>query len=97
VTTCDDAGFLTLKLLSNRILVKEIPQRALNSPIVLPQNLREEFGPKVCVVLQIGPKVKEVLVGERVLAYSYHEGAVPVPDDSGRKIITEDRVLLVIP
>jgi len=84
---------MNLTLLANRMLVTEIPSAATGR-IVTPQNARPQFGPKVFRVEQVGPKVKEVRVGERVLAYSPNDGPRDIGD--GRKLITEDQVLAVI-
>lgn len=86
---------MNLKPLNNRILVKELPSRAINSPIVLPQNLREEFGPKIYEVVECGPKVKEIFRGQRVLAYSRTDGPLDLDNDT-RKLITEDQVLAIV-
>lgn len=86
---------MNLKPLNNRILVKELPSRAINSPIVLPQTVREEFGPKVYEVCAVGPKVKDVFLGQRVLAYSQTDGPLDLDNDN-RKLITEDQVLAIV-
>lgn len=86
---------MTLKPLNHRLLVKELPSRAINSPIVLPQTVREEFGPKVYEVIAVGSKVKEISAGNRVLAYSRTDGPLDLDGDS-RKLITEDQVLAIV-
>lgn len=86
---------MNLKPLNNRLLVKELPSRAINSSIFLPETVREEFGPKVYEVCSVGSKVKEVSVGQRVLAYSRTDGPLDIDDDK-RKLITEDQVLAIV-
>lgn len=84
---------MNLKLLNNKILVVEIPSVATGR-IVSPQNASPQFGAKVFKVEGIGPKVREVQVGERVLAYSPTEG--PRAIGEGKFLIGEDQVLAVI-
>jgi co-chaperonin GroES (HSP10) len=51
-------------------------------------------GPKVYRVLQVSDKCAVAKPGDRVLCYSYTEGAIKVEDD--KKIIGEDQILAIL-
>ena len=64
-----------MKILHNRVLVKPIKEEEVRaSGIILPT--REKKYP-IGEILQIGVKVKELKVGQKIMYYKHHNG-VPI-------------------
>jgi len=79
--------------LGNRLLVRPIFQKRWGV-VVIPDTVEDMDGPRSWLVLDIGPKVKDVAIGDRVLAHSYTTG--PIDLENGLKLLTEDQVLAVL-
>ena len=87
---------MKLRPVGNKLLVQPLRSSPASELIEIVQ-LQEEFGPKLYRVLAIGPAVKDLVPGDRVLCYSIGAGPVDVQDGSGRKIVTEDQVIMIVP
>lgn len=89
---------MNIKPLGNRLLVREIESRYTlpeGTKLVVPETIKDSLaGPKVWRVIDVGPKVKEVPKGARVLAHSPHEGPLQLPGEYWT--ITEDQVLAIV-
>ena len=98
-----------MKLLGNRAIVERVKRKTATTVggILLPETLMDDYntgGPKEYLVLQVGPghrnrdgsvRSVEFEPGDRVICHSYTQGVHELPD--GRKIITDDMVIAVIP
>lgn len=87
-----------MKLLGNRLLVKIVRGLKSEGGIFFPPSAMDSArfgGPKLYDVLQPGSKAAEVLAGDRVLCFSWTDGAQPL--DDGTAIVSMDQVLAIIP
>lgn len=80
---------------NNRILVRPVPNIRSQS-IFIPPTVRQDMtgAAEIFHVLSVGPKVKEIAQGDRILAQFIGSGAEDVGD--GCKLISENHVIAIL-
>ncbi|HEX6827256.1 MAG TPA: hypothetical protein VF077_13135 [Nitrospiraceae bacterium] len=84
---------MKLRVLGHNVLVQAIPQPTKVNGIHLVERYQDNR--VYYIVRQVGPKVKEIQAGDRVIAHSFQGDRFHFPD--GTKLILDSEIIAVQP
>lgn len=87
---------MTIRPLSNQVLVGPLPMQPTKSAGGV--HYAPQYAPaedKIFYVIAVGPKVKEVVAGDRVVVEMLGRNRKPI-DDGTRRVIIDDREIVAV-